>query len=119
MQLFITFIVISPQLAPFLTAKEKKTTKISSPLRLSPNPSYPAMSMIKSSTENKVASSEPTYQKPDTPMASRSSLALSETASLSDTRPLLLQSGAKASDESLGSILKKNGANREPFTYLH
>ncbi|KAF9201559.1 hypothetical protein BGZ59_002648, partial [Podila verticillata] len=73
-----------------------------------------------SSTKNEVTSpSEPTCQKPDTSMASRSSVALSDTASLSDTRPLLLQSGAKASDESLGSILKKHGANREPFTYLH
>ncbi|KAF9369868.1 hypothetical protein CPB97_003228, partial [Podila verticillata] len=65
------------------------------------------MSMFKSSTDSKVASSsESTYQKPDTSMASRSSFALSDTASLSDTRPLLFQSGAKASDESHGSILK-------------
>lgn len=77
------------------------------------------MSMFKSFTENKVASSEPTIQKPDTSMESRSSLALSDTPSLSDTRPLLPPSGAKASDETLGRILKKHGANREPFTSLH
>ncbi|KAF9284733.1 hypothetical protein BGZ74_001663 [Mortierella antarctica] len=75
--------------------------------------------MIKNST-GKVTSTESTVQKPDTSLPSRSSLSLFDTTSLSEARPLLSQSGAKkANDGTLGSILKKHGANIQPFTYHH
>ncbi|KAG0067246.1 hypothetical protein BGZ92_005162 [Podila epicladia] len=74
--------------------------------------------MFKNST-NKVASTESTAQKPDTSLPSRSSLSQFDTASLAETHPLLPQSGAKTNDATLGSILKKHGANPGRLIYHH